>query len=449
MQFAPTAGHDTPGRRSSDRLRRSLREFAAVPLLVIAVFLVLSAVSIVSDQSHLPELVQARRLVGHVVGKQASSATLSAIAAGLVTVTSITFSVLLLAVQQTSAALSPVVFDQFVRRRSNQVFLGFFVGLALYAYVVMVAVQDGTPPILGAAIATVLTLGALACLLILVYSTIEQMRPANVVRKIHDRALLAREREGELLARTRRRERSEHPVSASYTCETTGYVTGIELKRLARALEKVPSAEIRLHVTLGDPVAYGDNLATVRDDDEADATWLADEVRAAVLIGPHPDLDYNAGTGVDELGNIAWTSGSTAKQNPEIARQALHALRDLAARWIVEERTRPEGDLLPIVYADRDLDRTLEVVYSVLVAAHESHQHMGAARVLDVYTGLLGRARGSVAERLRHDISLAQPLLDDMPPSAMLTSARSRLRMALADSERSDGRLDPVGRMGP
>lgn len=44
-------------------------------------------------------------------------------ATGLVTVTSITFSLLLLAVQQTASSLSPVVFDQFVRRRSNQIYL--------------------------------------------------------------------------------------------------------------------------------------------------------------------------------------------------------------------------------------------------------------------------------------------------------------------------------------
>jgi len=38
------------------------------------------------------------------------------------------------------------VFDQFVRRRANQVHLGYFVGLGIYAYVVLAAVQKDTPP---------------------------------------------------------------------------------------------------------------------------------------------------------------------------------------------------------------------------------------------------------------------------------------------------------------
>ena len=68
---------------------------------------------------------------------------------------------LLLAVQQTASNLSPVVFDQFLRRKANQAFVGFFIGLVLFSYVVMAAVKDPTPPILGAAFATVLTVVAL------------------------------------------------------------------------------------------------------------------------------------------------------------------------------------------------------------------------------------------------------------------------------------------------
>jgi uncharacterized membrane protein len=443
MAEGRTAASDTPGRRRTDALERSLREFAAVPLLVIGLLLLLALVSIVSDQSHMPAMVSARKAMTHLIGRQASSATLSAVATGLVTVTSITFSVLLLAVQQTSASLSPVVFDQFVRRRSNQVFLGFFVGLALYAYVVMVAVQDGTPPILGAALATLLTVCALAFLLVLVYTTVDQMRPASVLRMIHDRALVARTREAELLRRTRREEQSRHPVSATYRCQTTGYVTGINLDRLAEALDQVPNAEIRLHIRVGDDLAYGDVIATVRDDDEADARWVADEVRSAVLIGTEPDPDYDAGTGIDELGNIAWTSGSTAKHNPEIARQALHALRDLAARWMLEEPGAEEDEEpLAIVYEDRDLDKLLTAMYSVLVAAHESQQHMGAARVLYAYRTLLPYAHGPVAERLHRDIRAAGPLLDDMPSSPTLDRARSELGEMVGSARRPGDGFD-------
>lgn len=93
-------------------------------------------------------------------------------------------------------------------------------------------------------------------------------------------------------------------------------------------MRQIPSPGIRLWIPLGHAVAFGDKVATVRDDDPQDARRLADEIREVVLIGREPDVDMDASTGIAEIGNIAWTSASAAKQNPEIAPRALHVVRD-------------------------------------------------------------------------------------------------------------------------
>src|SRR5690348_13831210 len=254
------------------RVPRAMHEYALVPLLVILALCVLAAASIVGDQSQAAVFTAVRGYLKHFVGKSAASTTLGAVATGLVTVTSITFSVLLLAVQQTASTLSPVVFDQFIRRRTNQLYLGFFVGLALYSYLVMAAVQDGTPPIIGAFIATVLTVVALGCLLFLVYSTIDQMRPDNVIRGLHDRALLAHERETSLVRRTRRSPRSDLPVLAELHCAAYGYIEAVHLDAIARAVEDAGATadngvEVELCVSVGQAVATGELVARVRHDD--------------------------------------------------------------------------------------------------------------------------------------------------------------------------------------
>lgn len=431
------------------RAPRALREFIAVPLLVVAALLLLAIASIYGDQAHSPALTAVRQGLEHLIGKQAAATTLGAVATGLVTVTSITFSVLLLAVQQTASNLSPVVFDQFVRRRANQVFLGLFVGLALYAYVVMAAVQQGTPPIIGAFLATVLTVAALACLLFLVYSTIDQMRPRNVMRQLHDRAVRAHERETSLISRTRRRSASRLPVRAEYRSETFGYVESIGLgpleDPLAGHLEAAghdgPAAdpghqpEVELHVTLGAEVAIGDLVATVRAGDARTGELLRDRVARAVTLSPAPDLDLDATIGVRDLSNIGWTSGSTSKQNPAIAAQTLHALRDLAVRWAGEpDRTGPCP--LRVVYPDDDVDTVLNAFYSALVVAHESHQHEQAAAVLDAYGCVLAHASARVAERIREDLRAMRPLLDQMPASPTLAEARRRADAAAGPEDR-------------
>ena len=426
---------------------RAFREFVAVPLLVMALLLVLAVGSIYGDQADGPTLRALRAVFGELIGKQAASTTLEAVATGLVTVTSITFSVLLLAVQQTASNLSPVVFDQFVRRRTNQVFLGLFVGLALYAYVVMAAVQDNTPPIIGAFLATGLTVVALACLLFLVYSTIDQMRPRNVMRQLHDRAARAHDRERRLIGITRREPSSTLPVRAVHLSTTFGYVESIDVEAIAAALRRTASdqAEVELHVNIGTDVAIGDPIASVRHDDDAAAEQVRRTLAGAVVLSPAPDLDFDARAGITDLGNIAWTSGSTSKQNPAIAAQALHALRDLAARWVAED-SHTDAQQLPVVYPDRDVDTVLDALYSSLVVAHEAHQHQQAARVLDAYLAVLGRARGPMADRLRRDLSVVQPLLDEIPQSPALDAARDRVDAAL----QPDGEpVVPVRRTGP
>lgn len=431
------------------RMPRALREFGAVPLLVVAALLLLAVVSIYADQAQGPALTTIRDVLGQVIGKQSASATLGAVATGLVTVTSITFSVLLLAVQQTASSLSPVVFDQFVRRRGNQVFLGLFVGLALYAYVVLATVQPGTPPIIGAFVATVLTVAALGSLLFLVYSTINQMRPRNVMRQLHDRAVRAHDRETALIARTRRVPASQLDVRAQFRSNTFGYVESIDLAVLRdRTAEDADNgtdpavrSEVEFHVSLGAEVALGDVLASVRAHDAETADGIRRRLEKAVTFSPAPDLDFDATTGVRDLSNIGWTSGSTSKQNPAIAAQALHALRDLAVRWTIEgDRTGPEP--LGIVYPDDDVDTVLDALYSAIVVAHESHQHDQAARVLDAYTAVLAHADRRVADRISGDVGAMQPLLEEMPASPPLTAARDRVCAAAQGHGSRGGRAD-------
>jgi uncharacterized membrane protein len=424
---------DGPAQRpSQEGLRRRVAGVAVVPLLVILGFLVLAAIAVIADQTEtVPALNAVRDAVGHLIGPKAATSTLQAVATGLVTVTSITFSVLLLAVQQTASNLSPVVFDQFLQRRGNQAFIGFFVGLALFAYLVMAAVKDETPPILGAAIATVLTLVALLILLALVFSTIDQMRPTSVIRAIHDRALRARETEAELVRRTRRETASPHPVHASYRAERTGYLVEVRIDRLEDVLGDT-DAEIVLHVTVGDHVHYGQVIAEVRDGEPEVARAIADRLAAGLRLSEHRDLAADATTGVDELGNIAWTSGSTSKQNPQVAQEALAALRDLAMRWLLDDPARRHDDAsargsLPIVYRDNDLERILDVLYDMLVVSHESHQHMLAAEVLDTYRTLLGEATAELHARLASDVAAAESLLDQDPPSPRLAASRRAL----------------------
>jgi uncharacterized membrane protein len=219
-------------------------------------------------------------------------------------------------------------------------------------------------------------------------------------------------------------------VSASYRAEVSGYVVAIDVDGIAAALEMLRRAEVRLRVTLGEPVATGDVLAEVTDDDEDDARGLADQVRAAIRVSPKRDVDQDATAAIDEITNIAWTSASTSKHNPEVARRAVDSIRDIAARWILERQRSDEPDSQPlrIVYPDTDLDDVFDALFSVLAASHESQQERTAAHVLKAYRSLIERSDGAVRQRLCDDVERGRPLLERIPTSRALQVALDELR---------------------
>ncbi|MEV4220830.1 DUF2254 family protein [Nonomuraea sp. NPDC049725] len=102
-----------------------------------------------------------------------------------------------------ASVYTPIVFDQFLRRRGNQVTFGFFLGLSLYTFLLPAAARPDNPLAFGAVFLPVFTMVALVMLVTLIYGTIDQMRPTSVLPYIRDAAPHARYQRRALVARTR------------------------------------------------------------------------------------------------------------------------------------------------------------------------------------------------------------------------------------------------------
>jgi uncharacterized membrane protein len=112
------------GQRGSEiveTIKRAYAEFLTLPSIMIAGFLVLGGVTAALDAAEVAWLSAARDFLrAHFFSDgQATSDLLGAIATGLVTLTSIAISLLLIAVQQAAAAMSTQIYDQFLRGRST------------------------------------------------------------------------------------------------------------------------------------------------------------------------------------------------------------------------------------------------------------------------------------------------------------------------------------------
>jgi uncharacterized membrane protein len=162
-----------------ETIRRAFVEFLKIPTFVIVGFLLLAAVMYVLDAARILNEEQASKAKwgGLFTDAQTTRDLLGVIAGSIITVASITLSLLLVAVQQGAASLTSLVFDQFLRRRTNQIYFGFFIGMALYSLIVLSSITPFHQPVYGVMLAGVMILAALYMLIILIYTTIDQMRP--------------------------------------------------------------------------------------------------------------------------------------------------------------------------------------------------------------------------------------------------------------------------------
>lgn len=418
-----------------ESLRRAFSEFLLVPSLIVAGFLLLAVATDLLDHAPWRWVQEAHRFVGdYVFGKSdGTSSVLAAIAGGVITMTSITVSVLLVALQQSSSNLTPQVFDQFLRRRQNQVFFGYFVGLAVYTLIVLASIDSPFTPVFGALITMLATLGALLMMIVMLYSMITQMRPVEIITAIHDHILHARAAQRSLVERTRRTPRlagTPHEIAA----DSGGFVTELDLARLA-AITRRAGGELELTVSIGGYVATGDVVALYRG--RPLAYGAEDEIRGAIRVEERRDIDEDPAYGIEQLQTIGWAAISSAKHNQEAGLLCIRLLRDVLARWarsgdLDEIPQHADHDDIAVVYPDNAAANLFEAFEMLGIVTAESLQQQSLAAVLDSISAVYGRMSSAARRRADDLVDHLRGPLRAQNASRTLEDAIDRLEHVLA-----------------
>lgn len=439
-----------PGRRRrqfqhvTTSVHEAFGQFLAVPTFIILAFIACAGLVWALDHSSASWLEPARDgLSDHLFSDRSATIDLMlATAGGVFAVMSITFAILLLAVQQSAASMSSQVFDQFLKRPLNQIYFGYIVGLVAYLLIVLALADQQDTPVFGATLALVLTITALYLVLLLVYHTVDQMRPTTVVGAIHDYTLKARARQEPLLAKTRRESTSDAPRAAVVSADTNGYLTGIAVAALARHLRPCSAdTEVVLRHPIGTYVSYHDTVAEIRCHSHDEAARLAPLVQSVLRINPRRDLGNDPSFGIFELTTIAWVATSTAQSNPARAVPIIGALRDLLARWTTDtDAGKPEAPPLPVVYPDNLITELLEAFASLYVVASESMQFQTYAGVCRALAIALPRLRARERDKVEDVVLRGMSVLGEIPLTAELETSLEHLAAAM----QADGRVRAV-----
>lgn len=425
-------------------VRRAFIEFLMIPTVVIGGFLLVALLMFIADEARIADEGPASQTVwgGLFTDAEASRAFLGVIAASIVTVTSITLSLLLIAVQQGAASLTSLVFDQFLRRRANQLYFGFFLGLALYSLIVLASINPSHQPVYGVALAGLMTAVALYMLIILIYTTINQMRPVVIIKSIHDHALLARQCQVKLLRSTRRVPRLQAIVGGRVTADRGGFLVRLDVAAIVKASTDTET-EVVIQHSIGDYVACGDLIAEIRTASGHRVSSLEAVIRGALVLEDQRDLDTDPSYGVEQLVTIGWTSISTAKSNPGPGLLAIWNLRDLLARWLQSDDAFASGGSeavdqeSPVVYSDDLSQHVMRGFESLVVSASESMQHQCAAEIYLTFANLFHRMSPAVRRQAEDLLLRSLSGLGDHILTSTLDASLSALIDVLSTAGRS------------
>jgi uncharacterized membrane protein len=291
-----------------------------VPALEVAGAIALFAGTLIADRaSYRGDFT----LPGWVISGSADTAReiLTAIAAAIITVVGVVFSIILVTLTLASTQFGPRMLRNFIRDRGTQLTLGTFVATFVYAVLVLASVGTGSHGDFVPHISVTVTLGLmvadLAVLIYFIHHTAVSIQLPQVIASIA--ADLA-----EAIAEQGSGNTGPHPKDGPTATElvvraereggvllapVSGYVQFIKHQNLVK-LATAADAVINLEHRPGHFVVRGHRFATVWP--PTAAPMVRQALGGAHIVGPHRTLTQDVSFGIDQLVEIATRALSAA-----------------------------------------------------------------------------------------------------------------------------------------
>ncbi|WP_338608525.1 DUF2254 domain-containing protein [Pelagibacterium nitratireducens] len=273
-------------------------------------------------------------------GPEGARAVLTTIAGGMMTMASLVFSLTFVGLTQLSGQLGPRVLIMFMQDRTTQSVLGAFVGVFLFALVVLGEVselEDGFVPELAVAATIVIATGAFGLVIYFVHHMALSIQADVIVADLGKRfaksvgKVAARADASDIASANRRLKEFDGFAGAPVPAPGSGYIRHIAYDQLLHIL-KDNSLRLEIDLRVDDYVAEGMPMAHVEGP--------APDIRALIkcfTIGPRRDVLQEATYEARALIDIALRALSPGINDPNTAVAAIDHM---------------SGSLLPLVRSD-------------------------------------------------------------------------------------------------
>lgn len=274
---------------------------------------------------------------------EGARAVLSTVAGSTITVTGLTFSLTVVALQVAASQFTPRLLGTFLADRGNQAVLSVFLGTFAYTLAVLRSVRSASEgrgafvPDVAVGVGLVLTLLSVAMLVFFFHHLTQQLRVESVLAEVQrDTLALIRSHLPQLDAeRAALRAPTVPPHAVTLRALRSGYLQAVEPGALLRAAEG-EDVTISLRPPIGSHVTEGSTLAWAwRRDGEAidtDLDTLTRAVHGAIHLGGVRTLQQDVAFGVRQLVDIAARALSPGVNDPTTAVAAIGALATVMAQ---------------------------------------------------------------------------------------------------------------------
>lgn len=296
-------------------------------------------------------------VLGFAGSPEGARAILATVAGSLITVTSLTFSLTVVALQMASSQFTPRLMGTFLSDRGNQAVLSVFLGTFAYTLAVLRSVRSATEgagpfvPDVAVAVGLVLTVVSVAMLVYFFDHLSQQLRVESVLAEV--------QRDTLALARNHLSRRGTDPTpptmpdmpsdAVTVRALRSGYLQAVDIDRLVRVASEA-GAILRLRPSVGSHVTEGTTLAWAMPQPGGgplDEEQLTRPVHGGVHLGRERTLQQDVAFGVRQLVDIAARALSPGVNDPATAVATIAALApvmgELAGR-----------DLAPLIGVDHD-----------------------------------------------------------------------------------------------
>ena len=343
-----------------------------VPALEVVAAIVLFAGTIAVDQAAYHGDFT---LPGWVISGSADAARqiLTTIAAAIITVVGVVFSIILVTLTLASTQFGPRMLRNFIRDRGTQLTLGTFVATFVYAVLVLASIGVGSRGEFVPHVSVTVTLGLmvvdLAVLIYFIHHTAVSIQLPQVIASIAADLAEAIEEQGsghpdphpkdgptatELVART-------EADGAVLLAPVSGYLQYIQLQDLVR-LATEADAVINLEYRPGHFIVQGHRFATVWPPEAAPLVRQA--LGRAHIVGPYRTLSQDVSFGIDQLVEIALRALSAAVNDTFTALTCIDWLGENLCKIVVQwhpARVHRDGrGFIRVIAAEPSYDRLVQ-----------------------------------------------------------------------------------------